>query len=112
MPIPSDPVYGPNVLARILDKPAERYQIEWMGIDSVEHRGVDVLEFIPTSADPLFSRAVISFDRQSLVPRRLVLDERSGVRRTLTLSRVRTNVTVNKSEFTFQIPNGVRVIDR
>lgn len=112
MPIPSDPVYGPNVLARILDKPAERYQIEWMGIDSVEHRAVDVLEFIPTSADPLFSRAVISLDRQTMVPRRLALDERSGVRRTLTLSRVRTNVAVTKSEFTFQVPNGVRVIER
>jgi outer membrane lipoprotein carrier protein len=111
-PIPSDPVYGPNVLARILDKPAERYEIEWLGIDSVEHRAVDVLEFIPTSADPLFSRAVISLDRQTLVPRRLALDERSGVRRTLTLSRIRTNVAVPKSEFTFAVPEGVRVIER
>jgi outer membrane lipoprotein carrier protein len=111
-PIPSDPVYGPNVLARILDKPAERYEIEWLGIDSVEHRAVDVLEFIPTSADPLFSRAVISLDRQTLVPRRLALDERSGVRRTLTLSRIRTNVAVPKSEFTFTVPDGVRVIER
>jgi outer membrane lipoprotein carrier protein len=111
-PIPGDPVYGPNVLARILDKPRERYQIEWLGIDSVEGRAVDVLEFVPTSADPLFSRAVISLDRQTLVPRRLALDERSGVRRTLTLSRVRTNVAVPPSDFTFTVPEGVRVIER
>jgi len=64
------------------------------------------------SDDPLFSRAVISFDRQTLVPRRLELDERSGVRRTLTLSRVRTNATVSRSEFVFEVPNGVRVVDR
>ena len=112
MPIPSDPVYGPNVLARIIDKTTDRYQIEWLGADSVENRTVDVLEFIPTSDDPLFSRAVISFDRQTLVPRRLELDERSGVRRTLTLSRVRTNATVSRSEFVFEVPNGVRVVDR
>jgi outer membrane lipoprotein carrier protein len=111
-PIPSDPVYGPNVLGRILDKPNERYQVAWVREDSVDGRAVDVLEFIPTSADPLFSRAVIWIDRQSLLPRRLELDERSGVHRTLTLSRIRTNASVSQKEFVFQLPDGVRVIDR
>lgn len=112
MPIPHDPVYGPNVLARILDRPTERYQITWLRADTAEARPADVLEFIPTTADPLFSRAVIWFDRQSLLPKRLELDERSGVRRTLTLTRVRTNAGVRDAEFRFEVPNGVRVIER
>lgn len=112
MPIPHDPVYGPNVLTRILDRPTERYQVTWLRADTAEGRPADVLEFVPTTADPLFSRAVIWFDRQTLLPKRLELDERSGVRRTLSLARVRTNTPVRESEFRFEVPDGVRVIER
>lgn len=111
-PLPTDPVYGPNVLARILDKPNERYEIQWVRADTVEGRAADVLEFVPTSADPLFSRAIIWLERQTLLPRRLELDERSGVHRTLTLSRIRLGAPVAKREFVFEVPKGVRVIER
>lgn len=112
MAIPNDPVYGPNVLARILDRPAERYQVGWIRADTVEGRTADVLEFIPNTADPLFSRAVIWIDRQAGLPRRLELDELTGMRRTLTLTRLRVNSTVQRREFTFDVPPGVRVVER
>ncbi len=112
MDIPTDPVYGPNVLARLLDKPAERYQLTWLRADTVDGRQADVVEFVPTSEDPLFLRAVIWLDRQAFLPRRLELDERSGVRRTLTLMRVRTNTAVRPAEFAFEVPRGVRVVER
>ena len=112
MPIPNDPVYGPNVLARILDKPTERYATRGMGRDTLEGRTVDIVEFTPNAADPLFSRAVIWFDRQYGLPRRLVLDELTGIRRTLTLSRIRTNTAVSRKDFSFEVPAGVRIIDR
>lgn len=111
-PIPSDPVYGPNVLARILDKPAERYAITLLRTDVLEGAPVQVLEFRPETADPLFRRAVIWFDRESRLPRRLELDEMTGVRRILTLSRIRANAEVPRREFTFAVPPGVRVVDR
>lgn len=111
-PIPSDPVYGPNVLARILDKPAERYAITLLRTDVLDGTPVQVLEFRPNTADPLFRRAVIWFDRESRLPKRLELDEMTGVRRILTLSRVRANAEVPRREFTFQVPPGVRVVDR
>lgn len=112
MPMPNDPVYGPNVLARILDKPTERYATRSIGKDALEGRGVDVVEFIPNVADPLFSRAVIWFDQQSGLPRRLVLDELTGIRRTLTLSRIRINTGVTRKDFSFEVPAGVRIIER
>lgn len=112
MPIPTDPVYGPNVLSRILDRPTERYQVSWVREETVEGRPADVVEFVPTTEDPLFSRAVIWIDRAQSLPRRLELDERTGVHRTLILSRIRTNVTVGKHEFVFEVPDGVRVVDR
>jgi outer membrane lipoprotein carrier protein len=112
MPIPNDPVYGPNVLARILDKPTERYATRYVGKDALEGRAVDIVEFVPNAADPLFTRAVIWFDQQSGLPRRLVLDELTGIRRTLTLSRIRVNTTVSRKDFSFEVPAGVRIIER
>lgn len=112
MALPSDPVYGPNVLARILDKPAERYETTLLRTDAVDGRSVDVVEFIPNGGDPLFRRAVIWFDRENYLPRRLELDELTGVRRTLTLSKIRTNTAVSRREFAFDVPAGVRVVDR
>lgn len=112
MAIPNDPVYGPNVLARILDRPAERYQVQWIRADTAEGRTVDVLEFIPNTADPLFSRAIIWIDRQAALPRRLELDELTGMRRILTLTRLRVNSTVNPREYRFDVPPGVRVVNR
>jgi outer membrane lipoprotein carrier protein len=112
MALPSDPVYGPNVLARILDKPAERYETTLLRADSVDGRPVDVVEFIPNGGDPLFRRAVIWLDRENYLPRRLELDELTGVRRTLTLSKIRTNTAISRREFAFDVPAGVRVVDR
>ncbi|HSR15500.1 MAG TPA: outer-membrane lipoprotein carrier protein LolA [Gemmatimonadales bacterium] len=112
MAIPTDPVYGPNVLSRILDKPTERYGVRALDRQLLEGRPMDVVEFLPNVADPLFKRAVIWFDPQSGLPRRLVLDELTGVRRTLTLSRIRVNGPVTRKDFSFEIPAGVRVIER
>jgi outer membrane lipoprotein carrier protein len=112
MAIPADPVYGLNVIARILDRPAERYTVRWLRQDQVEGRPADVLEFVPNAADPLFSRAVIWIDRASALPRRLELDELTGMRRTLTLARVRVNTPVAPREFSFDVPSGVRVVTR
>lgn len=112
MAMPNDPVYGPNVLARILDKPTERYDVNYLQDEVAEGRPVDVLEFLPRSEDPLFRRAVIWFDRQTSLPRRLELDELTGVHRTLVLTRLRTNTPVSRKDFTFDVPSGVRVVDR
>ena len=112
MAIPTDPVYGPNVLSRILDKPTERYQVTWVREEIVDGKPVDVVEFLPTTEDPLFSKAVIWIERSTSLPRRLELDERTGVHRTLILSRLRTNVPTGRNEFVFQVPDGVRVVDR
>lgn len=112
MAMPNDPVYGPNVLARILDKPTERYDVSYLQDEVAEGRPVDVLEFLPRSEDPLFRRAVIWFDRQTSLPRRLELDELTGVHRTLVLTRLRINTPVSRKDFAFEVPSGVRIVDR
>ncbi|HEX9755847.1 MAG TPA: outer membrane lipoprotein carrier protein LolA [Gemmatimonadales bacterium] len=111
-PVSHDPVYGPNVLARILDRPTERYRVSHLRADTLGDLVVDVLEFVPNVGDPLFRRAVIWFDRRDGLPRRLELDEMTGVRRTLDLSRIRVNVPVSAGTFTFKVPAGVRVVEQ
>jgi len=110
MELPHDPVYGPNVLSRILDRPTERYQLRWVGREVIDDVETDGVEFVPNVADPLFRRAVIWIDRTRGLPRRLELDELTGIHRTLDLTRIRLNAPVSDKTFAFQVPSGVRII--
>jgi outer membrane lipoprotein carrier protein len=112
MAVPTGPTYGFNILAWLLDRPAERYKTTFVRTDKVGGRPVDVVEMVPISPDLPFSRAVVWLDRQDALPRKLEVQERSGARRTLTLSKVRANDSVNDRTFAFNIPSGVRVVDQ
>jgi outer membrane lipoprotein carrier protein len=106
------PVYGYNLIAWLLDKPAERYQPKYLRQDTVGGRSVDVVELVPAVPDLPFERAVLWLDRGDALPRRLEITERGGALRTLTLSKVQVNQRVPDSTFTFQVPSGVRVVDQ
>jgi outer membrane lipoprotein carrier protein len=108
----ADPVYGANLLARILDRPAERYSSAWLRADTLGGRRMDVVSIVPRSGSLSFSKAVLWLDREDALPRRIELEEAQGVRRVLTLSRLRPNATIDRGLFEFKVPKGVRVVDR
>lgn len=112
LPVPSGPTYGFNVLAWLLDRPAERYRINYLGREFVNFNQTDIVELIPISADLPFKRAVLWLDRDAALPRKLEVQERSGAKRTLILSKIRTNEKVSDKTFQFEVPAGVRVIDQ
>jgi outer membrane lipoprotein carrier protein len=113
MAVPSGgPVYGYNMLAWLLDRPAERYTATYLRADVVGGRSMDVVELVPAVPDLPFERAVVWLDRADGVPRRLEITERSGATRTLTLSKVRVNRSVPDRTFRFEVPPGVRVVDQ
>jgi outer membrane lipoprotein carrier protein len=113
MSVPSGgPVYGYNMLAWLLDRPAERYTASYLRADVVGGRSMDVVELVPAVPDLPFERAVLWLDRADGVPRRLEITEHSGATRTLTLSKVRVNQSVPDNTFRFQVPPGVRVVDQ
>jgi outer membrane lipoprotein carrier protein len=113
MKLPSGgPVYGYNIIAWLLDKPAERYQPKYLRQDTVGGRAVDVVELVPAVADLPFERANVWLDRGDALPRRLEITERGGALRTLTLAKVQVNQRVPDSTFVFQVPSGVRVVDQ
>lgn len=113
MPLPSGgPVYGYNILAWLLDRPAERYEARYLRKDTLVGRTMDVVELVPAVPDLPFERAVVWLDRGDALPRRLEISEPSGATRTLTLSNVRTNERVTDRTFRFEVPRGARVVDQ
>jgi outer membrane lipoprotein carrier protein len=113
MGVPSGgPVYGYNVLAWLLDRPAERYTATYVRSDRLNGRPVDVVRLDPAVPDLPFERAIVWLDKEDGLPRRLEITEHSGAIRTLTLSKVRTNRSVPEDTFVFKVPAGVRVIDQ
>jgi outer membrane lipoprotein carrier protein len=113
MRLPSGgPVYGYNILAWLLDRPAERYEASYVRRDNLAGREVDVVQLVPAVPDLPFERAVVWLDRGDALPRRLEILEPSGATRTLTLSKVRTNERVTERTFRFEVPGGARVVDQ
>jgi outer membrane lipoprotein carrier protein len=113
MGVPSGgPVYGYNILAWLLDRPAERYTATYVRSDRLNGRPVDVVRLDPAVPDLPFDRAVVWLDTEDGLPRRLEITEHSGATRTLTLSKVRTNRSVPGDTFVFKVPRGVRVVDQ
>ncbi len=106
------PVYGYNLLAWLLDRPAERYTANYLRQEKVGNRSLDVVELIPAVPDLPFDRAVIWLDREDALPRRLEITEKSGALRTLVLSNLRVNRRIPDSTFKFQVPPGARVVDQ
>lgn len=112
MPMESDPVYGVNLLARILDRPAERYEITPVRSDTLGGRRVSVVALVPRAANVNFRRAVLWLDGEEALPRRIELEESPGARRVLTLTRIRPNAPIPREMFEFRVPRGVRVVDQ
>ena len=113
MGVPSGgPVYGYNILAWLLDRPAERYTASYLRTERVNGRSMEVVELVPAVPDLPFERAVLWLDREDGLPRRLEIAEHSGATRTLALSKLRVNRSVPDRTFSFEVPAGVRVVDQ
>ncbi|MEO8453426.1 MAG: outer membrane lipoprotein carrier protein LolA [Gemmatimonadota bacterium] len=112
MALATDPIYGVNILAKILDRPRERYQLRLLKSDEVGGRPAHVVELVPNSPDADFTRAVVWFDEQDGLRDRVEFDEGRNARRTFVLSKLRPNVAYTKETFKFDVPSGVKVIDR
>ena len=106
------PVYGYNLLAWLLDRPAERYRPSYLKTERIDGRTTDAIQLVPAVPDLPFTKAVVWIDREDALPRRLEIHEESGATRTLSLSHIRVNQSVPASTFQFKVPEGVRVVDQ
>jgi outer membrane lipoprotein carrier protein len=104
--------YGVNLLGWLLDRPTERYTVSYLRADDIAGTAVDVLRLTPAVDGLPFTSATLWLAKGNGLPRRLEVSEPSGNHRTLTLSKLRTNVTLPPDTFVFTPPNGVKVIDQ
>jgi outer membrane lipoprotein carrier protein len=110
MPQPTGPG-APNLVAWLLDRPTERYSSRWLSADTTRG-GTDLLALTPRDSTLPFRSALVSFARADGLPRRIEITERSGSKRTLTLSNVRTGRKIPARVFRFDVPRGVRLVDQ
>jgi outer membrane lipoprotein carrier protein len=106
------PQYGYNLLAWLLDRPAERYRASYLRTERIDGRTADVVQLVPAVPDLPFTKAVVWLDQKDALPRRLEIQEQSGASRRLDLKRIRVNESLPDRTFTFKVPNGVRVVDQ
>jgi outer membrane lipoprotein carrier protein len=106
------PAYGYNLLAWLLDRPAERYKPSYVRSERLAGRTTDVVKLVPAVPDMPFTEATIWLDREDALPRRLEIHEQSGATRTLRLTRLRTNERMPDNTFRFKVPAGSRVVDQ
>jgi outer membrane lipoprotein-sorting protein len=110
-PVSADPVYGVNLLAKVLDRPQDRYRATYLKRDTVGGISTDAVELVPTGTEVPFRRARLWLGVEDALPRRIELDESPGFRRILILSRLRPNAPYDRKTFVFEVPPGTRVID-
>jgi outer membrane lipoprotein carrier protein len=112
VPIASASGYGVNLLGWLLDRPAERYHASYLRKDTVDGAVVDVLKLTPTVEGLPFTSATLWLARSDALPRRIEVTERSGNRRTLTLSHLKPDASLPADTFVFTPPKGVKVVSR
>jgi outer membrane lipoprotein carrier protein len=111
-PIAKAQGYGVNLLAWLLDRPAERYYATYLRGDRIGNTAVDVVRLTPKTKDLPFTQATLWLAQSDALPRRLEVVETSGNRRTLSLSKLRPNAKLPAGTFSFNPPRGVRVVDQ
>lgn len=108
--VPTDPVYGVNLLALLLDRPENRYEVTYVARDTIQGRAADVVDLRPVTQSVPFSRARVWLSVSDALPRRIELDEAPGARRIIELRSLRPNAPTPRGTFTFEVPPGVRVM--
>ena len=111
-PAPSNPVYGLNLLAWLLERPLERYRVSFVKTEDVDGRKADAVLLDAIAPDLPFRRATVWFSREDGLPRRLEINERTGGKRIVQLSRLQPNASIQPSVFVFNVPKGVKIVDQ
>ena len=110
LPIGTNAAGALDIAAQFLERPAERYTMSLDGSETLDGRSTDVLSLVPKT--PMqFTAAKVWVDADGVI-RQLRVTEGSGVVRTIRFTRVRLNVPVPASAFTFTPPAGVKVFDQ
>jgi outer membrane lipoprotein carrier protein len=103
-----------DLTSQFLDSPRTKYDIAAAGTRTIDGHTAHGLNLVPkksASGGP-FTKATVWVDDDDSLIREFEETEPSGVTRHIHLTTMETNVSVERSEFTFTVPKGVKVVDQ
>jgi outer membrane lipoprotein carrier protein len=102
-----------DLTGQFLDAPRKKYDMVAAGTRTVSGHPAHGLTLVPkggTSAP--FAKATVWIDDDDALIREFEETEASGVTRHVRLTSVELNAPVDRSQFTFSVPKGVRIVDQ
>lgn len=94
----------------LLSTPHSRYAAANAGKSSVAGRAAHVIALTPKSASAPFAKVKLWVDDSDSSVRQFEVTERSGLTRTISITRLAANAMLPRSAFSFSVPRGVRVV--
>ena len=102
-----------DLSAQFLTTPRSRFTVVPAGTLSVGGRATHAFTLTPkTKAGAPFQSATVWIDDADATIRQFDVTETSGLQRKVRLTSFKTNVAVDASAFNFDVPEGVRIVDR
>jgi len=102
-----------DLSAQFLTAPRSRYTITPGGAADIGGRATHSFTLVPKDRDTArFQTATVWIDDADATIRQFEVTENSNVQRRVRMTSFKTNVPVDASAFVFDVPSGVRVVDR
>jgi outer membrane lipoprotein-sorting protein len=102
-----------DLSAQFLTAPRSRYTVSPAGTAQVSGRATHAFTLVPKQKESAqFQTATVWIDDADATIRQFEITEPSGVQRRVRLTSFRPNAPVDASAFTFDVPEGVRIVDR
>ena len=102
-----------DLSAQFLIAPRSRYTVTPAGTAQVSGRATHAFTLVPKQKDGApFQTATVWIDDADATIRQFEVTEPSGVQRRVRLTSFRLNAPVDASAFKFEVPEGVRIVDR
>jgi len=101
----------PDVTSQFLDSPKTRYAMSDGGTATVAGHSTHAVVLVPK--EPMaFTKATIWVDDDDGLIRRFETVEQNGVTRSVSLTKITLNGSIDPSAFTFVVPKGVQVYEQ
>src|SRR5690349_4014520 len=102
-----------DLTGQFLDSPRAKYEISSAGTKTVDGHATRALKLVPKKgANAPFTQATVWIDDDDALIREFEETEPSGVTRHVRLTAIEINPTVDRSVFTFKVPDGVKIVDQ
>lgn len=112
LPAKGKGVTGVDVIGDLLTQPRSKYAVTSGGTATVGGRATHVVTLTPKTDGQPVDRARVWVDDADAAVRQIELTDANGLVRTLRMTSWTRNTAVPASTFKFEVPAGVRVVDR